>query len=143
MDSVPGLIISGNEKSIFTSKGNKLRVWGVQGFDGINTYKNFCKTAERLLDPKDVITITNKVIKSTLNGRPGPSWLEIPLNIQNQIINYKTLSAQIKRVKKFLNKKKTISKTIEKSFEIVRFKKRPLIIFGNGCRNIDKKKKNY
>ena len=43
MDSVPGLIISGNEKSTFTSKGNKLRVWGVQGFDGINTYKIFVK----------------------------------------------------------------------------------------------------
>ena len=142
MDSVPGLIISGNEKSIFTSKGNKLRVWGVQGFDGISTYKNFCKTAERLLDPKDVITITNKVIKSTLNGRPGPSWLEIPLNIQNQIINYKTLKLSNKKNKKNFNlNRKTISKSFEKKIKtLIDTKKRPLIIFGNGCRNIDKKK---
>ena len=142
MDSVPGIIISGNEKSTFTSKGNKLRVWGVQGFDGINTYKNFCKTAEELLDPRDIINITNKVIKSTLNGRPGPSWLEIPLNIQNQIINYKTLKRSNKKSEKiFKQKKKTISKTIEKKVsKLFDSKKRPLIIFGNGCRNIDKKK---
>ena len=102
MDSIPGLIISGNEKSIFTSQDNKLRVWGVQGFDGINTFKNFCKTAQRLLNPKDIINVTNKVIKTALDGRPGPSWLEIPLNIQNQIINNQNL--------KFLEKKKISKK---------------------------------
>ena len=143
MDSVPGIIISGNEKSIFTNKDNKLRVWGVQGFDGINTFKNFCKIALRLLKPENVIQVTNKAINESLNGRPGPSWLEIPLNIQNSLIKKTTL--------KLLNKKKNkrividnngdtnVGAYIKMVSELINCKKRPLIILGNGCRNIDKK----
>ena len=143
MDSVPGIIISGNEKSIFTTKKNKLRVWGVQGFDGINTFKNFCKTAVRLIKPENIVQVTNKVIYDSLNGRPGPSWLEIPLNIQNELITNRTI--------KLLNKKKNkkiiidnyinanASTYIKKVSELLHDKKRPLVIFGNGCRNIDKK----
>ena len=144
MDSVPGIIISGNEKSIFTSKKNKLRVWGVQGFDGINTYKNFCKTALRLLNPNDIIYVTEKAINESLAGRPGPSWLEIPLNIQNELIKKQGL--------KSLNKKKEEQKNInennanadnaylKKISKLLQLKKNPLFILGNGCRNIDKKK---
>ena len=65
-------IAAGTEvRSITTESGGVLAITlgtavaNATGFDGINTYKNFCKTAERLLDPKDVITLTNKVIKST------------------------------------------------------------------------------
>jgi len=114
MDSVPGIIISGNEKSIFTSKKNKLRVWGVQGFDGISTYKNFCKTALRLLKPNDVIYVTEKAINESLAGRPGPSWLEIPLNIQNELIkkqSLKSLNKKKKKKKKNKKKKKKKKKT--------------------------------
>ncbi len=89
MDSVPGIIISGNEKSTLTLPTNKLRVWGVQGFDSINTYKNFCKTATRLLKPENIFLATKTVINESLHGRPGPSWLEIPINIQNQLIEKK------------------------------------------------------
>ncbi len=144
MDSVPGIIISGNEKSSFTTKNNKLRVWGVQGFDGIDTFKNFCKSAERLLNPENIIITTNKVIKSALDGRPGPSWLEIPLNVQNQIINTKKL----KFLKRDKLKKNTVTqnssikfKLVEKKIiNLINSKTKPLIIIGNGCRNIEKKR---
>lgn len=139
MDSVPGIIISGNEKSTFTKKNNKLRVWGVQGFDGINTYKNFCKIAERLINPNEVITLTNKVIRSTLDGRPGPSWLEIPLNVQNQIVDYNKLKFpnKNKKEKNILNNMVVSRILNEKISKLINEKKRPLIIFGNGCRNIN------
>lgn len=138
MDSVPGIIISGNEKSIFTSEKNKLRVWGVQGFDGTNTFKNFCKVAIRLINPKKIIHVTDKVIKSSIHGRPGPSWLEIPLNIQNQVVKKKDLKKIDKnKIKKDLNTKISDLKKIK---TLIQTKNRPVIILGNGCRNINKKK---
>src|SRR5580658_4001086 len=36
MDSIPGLIIAGNENSKFTIASNKLRIWGVQGYDSVS-----------------------------------------------------------------------------------------------------------
>lgn len=35
MDSIPGIVISGNEKSVFTTEENDLRIWGVQGYDSV------------------------------------------------------------------------------------------------------------
>ena len=139
MDSVPGIIISGNEKSSFTLSKNNLRIWGVQGFDSINTFKNFCKTSTRLLNPEDILKATTKVIQESTNGRPGPSWLEIPINIQNELI----LKKNIKR----LNKKKVIKnqKTKSRNFNIkaisklIQNSKRPVLMLGNGCRKIRKK----
>ena len=72
----------------------------------ISTYKNFCKTALRLLKPNDVIYVTEKAINESLAGRPGPSWLEIPLNIQNELIKKQSL--------KSLNKKKKNKKILIK-----------------------------
>ena len=35
MDSLPGLVIAGNENSKFTHTDNPLRIWGVQGYDTV------------------------------------------------------------------------------------------------------------
>lgn len=139
MDSIPGIIISGNEKSIYTSEKNKLRVWGVQGFDGINTFKNYCKIATRLTNPKKIIQVTREIIDSSLNGRPGPSWLEIPLNIQNQLIEKQDLNKTLRKKKDVKNKLNISARALNKITKLIHSKRRPVIILGNGCRNIEKK----
>ena len=35
-DSIPGIIIAGNENSKFTKSDNPLRMWGVQGYDSVD-----------------------------------------------------------------------------------------------------------
>ncbi|MBF4280423.1 thiamine pyrophosphate-binding protein, partial [Vibrio anguillarum] len=54
MDSIPGIIISGNEKSQFTTSENLLRIWGVQGYDSVAMVEKTTKLAKRLTDPKRV-----------------------------------------------------------------------------------------
>ena len=39
MDSIPGMIISGNENSKYTYPENPLRIWGVQGYDSVEMVK--------------------------------------------------------------------------------------------------------
>jgi len=140
MDSVPGIIISGNEKSTFTLSKNDLRIWGVQGFDSINTFKKFCKTAIRILNPENIITSTTKAIQESLNGRPGPSWLEIPINIQNQLVSGKDTKKPTKKKISKTPKKKSKKFDIKSISRLIQNSKRPIIILGNGCRNIKKKK---
>ena len=73
-----------------------------------------------------------------LSGRPGPVWLDVPLDIQKTIIKRK------KQIKKDYKKKKTL----ESVFDFSKFKKlitkskKPLIVIGNGI-HISQTKKDF
>jgi len=43
-DSIPGLVIAGNENSKFTKLDNPLRMWGVQGYDSVDMVKKLPNT---------------------------------------------------------------------------------------------------
>ena len=82
MDSIPGLVISGNENSKFTTDLNPLRIWGVQGYDSVDMVKKVTKYAQRVLDPLNTIYELEKAYHIAKTGRPGPVWLDVPMNIQ-------------------------------------------------------------
>lgn len=82
MDSIPGLVISGNENSKFTSENNPLRIWGVQGYDSIAMVSKVTKYAARILNPKSALHELETAYYYAENGKPGPCWLDFPMNIQ-------------------------------------------------------------
>lgn len=82
MDSIPFLIISGNENSKYTVEDNPLRVWGVQGYDSVAMVKKVTKYAVRVLDPNEVSLALEKAYYHALHAKPGPCWIDIPMNIQ-------------------------------------------------------------
>ena len=140
MDSVPGLVISSNEHSKYTTSKNKLRVWGVQGFDSIVTFKNYCKIALRVMNQREVISFTKKAISESLKARQGPSWLEIPINIQSEIYKHKnrlSLKCNPKNLNFSISKKNKnlIKDKILKVLKLLKYKKQPLLLIGNGARD--------
>ncbi len=82
MDSVPGIIISGNENSRFTLPENPLRIWGIQGYDSVEMVRKVTKYAHRVMDPTLIRFELEKAHSIATTGRPGPVWLDIPMNIQ-------------------------------------------------------------
>lgn len=92
MDSVPGLIIAGNENSRFTSEENKLRIWGIQGLDSVKMYSGVTKSSVRLLKPEGIIEELERAYWIAGDQRPGPTWLEIPMNIQAAPVDTEKLS---------------------------------------------------
>ncbi|ASG04772.1 thiamine pyrophosphate-binding protein [Vibrio anguillarum] len=84
MDSIPGIIISGNEKSQFTTSENLLRIWGVQGYDSVAMVEKTTKLAKRLTDPKRVYAELGIAKDVALSDRKGPVWLDVPMDIQSQ-----------------------------------------------------------
>lgn len=81
-DSLPGLIISGNENSRFTRDDNPLRMWGVQGYDSSAAVEKVTKYAVRVSDAADVLYELEKAYHIASTGRPGPVWIDIPMDIQ-------------------------------------------------------------
>ncbi|MBF4260178.1 thiamine pyrophosphate-binding protein, partial [Vibrio anguillarum] len=77
-------IISGNEKSQFTTSENLLRIWGVQGYDSVAMVEKTTKLAKRLTDPKRVYAELGIAKDVALSDRKGPVWLDVPMDIQSQ-----------------------------------------------------------
>jgi acetolactate synthase-1/2/3 large subunit len=83
MDSIPGLVISGNEASRHTRPDNHLRIYGVQGFDVVEVVRKITKYAVRVIDPKRILFELEKAYCISVSGRPGPCWVDVPLDIQS------------------------------------------------------------
>lgn len=91
MDSIPCVVISGNENSKFTTSENKLRVWGIQGYDSTEMVKKVTKYAVRVMEPEDILFELEKSFHIALSGRPGPVWIDIPMNVQSAIVDVEAL----------------------------------------------------
>jgi acetolactate synthase I/II/III large subunit len=130
-DSIPLLIISGQEKSQFVHEHKDLRMWGVQGFDIAKTVTNITKYAVLITDPKRVKYEFQKAIYLAESGRPGPVWIDIPQDVQAMQIDPKELEGFVpEKTENFPDiaaKLSTVKAMLQKA-------KRPVFIFGNGVR---------
>lgn len=88
-DSIPGIIISGQEKCEYIEKYDGLRMYGIQGFDSSTAVKKFTKYSKTIKEADMVQSIFEYAYFSTKNQRPGPVWLDIPFDIQSKIVDHK------------------------------------------------------
>ena len=135
-DSIPGLIISGNEHSKYIELHKNLRMWGVQGYDSSKMVSEVTKYDGRVLEPENTVYELEKSLQIALNGRPGPIWLDIPMNIQSSLV-------EIGKLKTFssseLPEGNTISiseldKKIDSLLSSFNKAKRPVIWLGHGIK---------
>lgn len=82
MDSMPVLVISGNENSRFTSPENPLRIWGVQGYDSTKMVEGVTKWTNRIMQPEKVLDVISRAYSIASSSRQGPVWIDVPMNIQ-------------------------------------------------------------
>lgn len=132
-DSIPGIVISGQEnlKYVNKYKKNKLRMWGIQGFDSIKMVEDVTKYSKRVTKPEQILYELDYSFHKTLNGRPGPVWLDIPIDIQGKKINNISSLKKFKRKKKYINTKNNISK---KLVDLIYKSKKPVLWLGNGIK---------
>jgi acetolactate synthase-1/2/3 large subunit len=78
------LFISGQVKTINTTRksGLKLRQFGVQELDIIPIVESITKYAIMIDDPHQIAYHLEKAVYLAKNGRPGPVWIDVPLDIQ-------------------------------------------------------------
>jgi len=87
LDSTPTLFVSGQVKRpdrMFDAEGKPLgmRQLGVQEVDIVSIVRPITKYAVTILDPTDVRYHMEKAIHLATTGRPGPVWIDIPLDVQ-------------------------------------------------------------
>lgn len=92
-DSIPGLFISGQVKYTTTvpSTGLPLRQFGDQEAPIVDVVKPITKYAHMVTDASTIRYHLEKAIWLAKHDRPGPTWLDIPLNIQASMVDPDTL----------------------------------------------------
>lgn len=135
LDSVPALYISGQVKfktTIMSCPEVGLRQLGDQEINIVEIVKPVTKFAQVLKDPRQVKYVLDKAIHIATTGRPGPVWIDIPLDVQAaQIDESKLVSYEPESGKQA---KPELKKHIAKTLEMLRAAKRPVIIAGHGIR---------
>lgn len=137
LDSIPGLYISGQIKTStykHTYPYLPLRQLGDQEADIVSVVTPITKYAKTVYNPLDIKYELDKAIAIALDGRPGPVWLDIPLDVQGAMVDETQMkefepSELIDSVKHEL-----VDKQIQQLFEKIKEAKAPLIYVGNGVR---------
>ena len=129
IDSIPTMIISGQVPSVQQINNTKTRQIGVQEADIIKMIKSSTKYAQTLTDPNKTYDVLEAAYQKMLEGRPGPVWIDVPLDIQAKKINVvkKRLKTEIKK-----NFKSNLNLKIKKMLNLIKNSQKPVIVAGNG-----------
>lgn len=134
LDSIPMLVISGQVKTEdITPKKDGIPVVRATGFQELNVIdlvKPITKYAVTVDDPKNIKYHLERALYLAVNERPGPVWIEIPLDIQASEINVKGL----KGFKRPLIKKNHFNDEVKLVVKKLNEAKRPMVLVGNGVR---------
>ncbi len=134
-DNVPCLFVSGQVKRKETCYNATvpLRQFGVQEANIVAVVKSLTKYAVMLNDPQDVLFELEKMAYLAKSGRPGPVWLDVPLDVQGAMVDFDTLRHYAPEPE--LSAKPAPA---QQDLETLRAKfaaaQRPIIIAGNGIR---------
>jgi acetolactate synthase-1/2/3 large subunit len=133
-DNIPCVFISGqnilNETSNFT--GLKIRTFGQQEADIIPIIKSITKYSAMLHKGSDIIEELEKAIYYALEGRQGPVWLDIPLDLQSANVDVELPLAKVEIQKKVYSvSDNDISNLVNKLLNA----KRPVVLIGSGVRS--------
>ncbi len=82
LDSTPCLFISGQVKRADRKADSGLRQLGVQEIDIVSIVQSITKFAVTVMDPSTIRYHLEKAHFLAKSGRPGPVWLDIPLDVQ-------------------------------------------------------------
>ena len=133
-DSIPLLVISGqaNSKTLIGKTG--LRQRGVHEVDIVEIVKPITKYAVTITDERDIKYHLDKAIFLARSGRPGPVWIDIPIDIQSKMID-PAMQFGFEFIKDNYQTKGFLDiDDIKTTIRLIQESKRPIILAGHGIR---------
>ncbi len=140
LDSIPMMIISGQVRYDTTARYAKtacninLRSFGDQEYDIVSCVEHMTKYAVMIEDPLKIRYVLEKAYFLATTGRPGPVWIDIPLNFQSAIIDTNELEGFSPEKEGMSALPEPDSLTISKVIEEIKNAKRPVLYAGYGIR---------
>jgi acetolactate synthase-1/2/3 large subunit len=138
-DSIPMLVISGQVKreTCIAAYGNGcagLRQLGDQEVDIVRMAKGITKYAALVLDPNSIRYHLERAWFLATDGRPGPCWLDIPVDVQAARIEEESLPAYDPREDRMEFDDAQLRRLCEETLRRIRQARRPVLMVGSGIR---------
>lgn len=135
-DSTPCLFVSGQCKRKETVRNTELplRQLGVQEADIVTIVSSITKYAEMVNRPEDILYHLEKAEYMARSGRPGPVWLDIPLDVQSAEIRLEKLRHFDKTEIYHKEKREITEEEVLYITQKLYLAQRPVIIAGQGVR---------
>lgn len=133
LDSVPCLFISGQVKrkeAVYNAGIRGIRQIGVQEINIIPVVKSMTKYCAMMNRPEDVRYHLEKAVFLAKSGRPGPAWLDIPLDVQGAFVETEALKSYRPRMKK----PRVTHDQLEQLLSYLGSAQRPVVLAGQGVR---------
>ena len=136
VDSIGMLVISGQVKTETTVRatGLPLRQYGDQELDVEELVRPITKYATMVTDPQSIRYHLEKALYLATSGRPGPVWLDIPLDVQAAKIDPGTLPGFDPAEIDEPWKKTDLEAAAAEILGRLRGAKRPVVFAGSGVR---------
>lgn len=133
-DSIPCIFISGqqNVEQTLLYNNSKLRQIGVQEANIVELVSPITKYAVMITDPMEVAYHLDKAIHIATSGRKGPVWIDIPLDIQNAMVNEEKLERYVQEQEERYMLQADV---LEQVRNLINQAKRPVIFAGAGVRS--------
>lgn len=131
VESVPLLVISGQVKRADLLRGAPLRQKGVQEVDIVSVVEPITKYAVTVQQPEDIRRELERAVFVARDGRAGPVWIDVPLDVQGAPIDPDSLvgwgepAAPVEALE---------AATLEQVRSLLEGAQRPLILAGHGVR---------
>ncbi len=130
IDSTPMLVISGQAKRADLVGDTGVRQIGSQEVQIIDMVKPITKYAVQVMEPTEIRYHMERAYMEATTGRPGPVWLSIPLDVQAAMVDRASMAGYDADTQFH----KAEGRVIERTAELLRQSKKPLLLAGNGIK---------
>lgn len=126
-DSIPVIIISGQEKLEYVKNHTHRRMYGTQGLDIVHMVSKTTKYS-KLVESDRIQDELENAYKISLQDRKGPVWLDIPFDVQSKRIiqrEWNSINFEISEPS---------NKDMKNVYNLIENAKRPIILGGHGIK---------
>ena len=132
LESTPLLIVSGQVKRADSLRTRGVRQFGFQEIDVVSLARPITKYAEYVDDSESIALHVDRALRLAREGRPGPVWLDIPLDVQAAEIDESTLARE--DLAEPVTDGPGVTAVARRVRDLLEAAERPVLLVGNGVR---------
>jgi acetolactate synthase-1/2/3 large subunit len=133
-DSAPMMVISGQSGLSYVQyqQEHSIRQFGIQGINIKPLVEKVTKYFITVDDPAKILYYMGKAYYLAMHGRPGPVWIDVPLDVQKMELPTSLLEEFVPPLEK--TNIPVLKEEINQVLEMIARSKRPIILAGQGVR---------
>ncbi len=132
VDSIPVLVISGQVRTDLIADYRHVRQMGPQEINIDDMARPVTKFFRTVMRPQDIRATLEEAVYMARSGRPGPVWINVPLDVQGAMIDWDALPGFVPPVQAPRSLSAADKEHVRAIAERLRASERPVIVGGNG-----------